>query len=59
MVEFVEAFKKKNKNTYIEKGILYAKIAREETTLPLVVKKALANPYISTRIQKVIKIETS
>ncbi|MBI4151412.1 hypothetical protein HY496_00435 [Candidatus Woesearchaeota archaeon] len=53
LTSFVTDFKKKNKNTYVEKGRIVAKIKISKTLLHEVIASILKKEYIQEKIQSV------
>src|SRR3989344_5685574 len=55
--EYVEDFKKKNKNTFEEKGRMMAKVKVENPKLKDFVNALLKNEYVTERVEKIKKME--
>lgn len=53
MKEFVAAFQRKNKDTFVENGHLMARIRIEVRELPLFMKKILKDKYVQERIDEI------
>ncbi len=54
--EYVKAFKKKNKNNYLQDGKIYAKIKTKHREIKPYLDNLLKDPYVKGKVKKVKKV---
>ncbi len=59
MAEAVRDFMKQNKDTFVEDGVLFARVPHEMRMIEEVLTRASALPFVKERIRRVVELKYS
>ncbi len=59
MVEFAAEFKKRNRDTFVKEGTLFARVPYEVRDLGIATKRVFASAYVADRVKRVIDLRFS